>query len=67
MPPKDNRRVVIKAVKIGETISLPARNGGGYVKERAPAEGVFFEPPGAEHGFFVEATRLWEELDKLIG
>lgn len=66
--PPDPRHVELRAVKSGEWIERPARTGGGFVKERVFGEhgGVYFLPTGAEHGFFVEAPKLWEELDKLL-
>jgi hypothetical protein len=64
--PPDPRHVVLRAVKRGEVIERPARTGEGYVKEKIHDEGLYFLPTGATHGFFVEAPKLWEELDKLL-
>lgn len=65
--PPNPRHVEIRAVRRGEVIERLALTGDGtYVKEKLLQEGVFFLPRGAQHGFFVEAPRLWEELDKLI-
>jgi len=57
----------MRAVRRGEDLLLPARDGnGGCVRERAMDEGIYFTVVGAPCGFFVDARRMWEELDKLI-
>ena len=62
----------MQAVKKGDPIRLPKYAAPHeVVNDTAPMNGVYFtigsaNMPGGQHYAFVEAVKLWEELDKLI-
>lgn len=58
-------KIDITPVAQGTMLSLPAADGGGYVRRPAPADGLYFEPDGGERAFFVAAEVLRVALEQI--
>lgn len=66
-PPPDPRHVEMRAVRRGELIMLPVREGAGAERVLAPSHGVYFQPIAVHgFGFFIDSKKLYDELDKTM-
>lgn len=70
-PPPNPRKIFMQVVRKNDPIRLPAYKAPHALEDTtAPMDGVYFTVGSAnmpvQHYLFIEAIRLWEELDKLI-
>ena len=67
-PPKtaehrNPRKVVVSGVRAGDVVSLPTTDGSGFVRTKAPADGIYIET--SDSAIFVAETDVEAALEKM--